>query len=38
MQLIRRFAAFISRAWLAFRFWDQLGYGWHLAWIKTERT
>lgn len=41
MQLIRRLAgriaALLARTWLELRFWWQLGYGWHLAWIKAER-
>lgn len=37
MQLIRGFAAASARVSLATRLWLQLGYSWHLAWVKAER-
>lgn len=42
MRLIGRFArraaALVARAWLALRYWRQLGYSWRLAWITAERA
>ena len=38
IRLARRFGAFVSRIRLALRFYFQLGYGWNLAWIKSERA
>lgn len=29
---------FCKRVGLAAKFWLQLGYSWHLAWVKAERT
>lgn len=38
MRLIAAFSRFVARLRLATRYWMKLHYGWHLAWMKAERS